>query len=97
MCNDEVNVPVKAGDLFIGDRRIMHATHANNSGEWRTCLTIAYAPLFDQLDESIKALIVGNRCLPPKGWWRQENDIDPHLKEILPVYDGDATPVTLEG
>jgi ectoine hydroxylase-related dioxygenase (phytanoyl-CoA dioxygenase family) len=95
MRSDEVSLPVKAGDLFIGDRRIMHATHANNSEEWRTCLTIAYAPLFDQLDEPVKALIVGNRCLPPKGWWQQVNGIDLRLTEILPVYDGNAKPAAI--
>lgn len=59
--NDEADVPVKAGSLFIGDRRILHATHANSSDGWRTCLTIAYAPTFAALDESIQALIVQDR------------------------------------
>lgn len=96
MRSDEVSLPVKAGDLFIGDRRIMHATHANNSEEWRTCLTIAYAPLFDRLDESVQALIVSNRCLPTKDWWKHKNDIDPHLVKILPTYSGMAAPVSIE-
>ena len=94
--DDEVDVPVKAGDLFIGDRRIMHATHANNTSEWRTCLTIAYVPLFDQLDEPIKALIVSNRCLPAKGWWNQDSDIDPKLQKILPIYNGNAEPISTQ-
>jgi len=94
---DEVDVPVVAGDLFIGDRRIMHATHANTSDAWRTCLTIAYAPLFDRLPEPIQALIVQNRCLPPKGWWHADApDIDVRLQAILPVYDGTAQPAATD-
>lgn len=94
---DEVDVQVKAGDLFIGDRRILHATHANTGKTWRTCLTIAYAPLYDELADSIKALIVQNRCLPPKGWWDKANPaIDPGLQNILPIYKGSAEPITIE-
>jgi ectoine hydroxylase-related dioxygenase (phytanoyl-CoA dioxygenase family) len=95
---DEVNVPVKAGQLFIGDRRIMHATHPNNGDTWRTCLTIAYAPLYDELDDPIKALIVQNRCLPPKGWWENPTklDIDPRLQQLLPVYRGNVAPITID-
>jgi phytanoyl-CoA hydroxylase len=91
---DETDVRVQAGDLFIGDRCILHATHANASNTWRTCITIAYAPLFDQLAESIQALIIRNRCLPPAGWWSNPaSNIDPRLAAILPIYEGAATPI----
>lgn len=94
---DEVDVPVKAGDLFIGDRRIMHATHANNSASWRTCLTIAYVPLYDQLDEQIQALIVTNRCLPPQQLIQEHSsDLDPRLSAILPIYKGAAKPISTD-
>lgn len=94
--SDEVDVPVKAGDLFIGDRRILHATHANDSEAWRTCFTIAFAPAFDNLPEPVQALIVQNQCLPPAGWWNNDNDLDPKLTAILPIYKGDAEPVATE-
>ena len=94
--DDEVDVPIRAGDLFIGDRRILHATHANVTKDWRTCLTIAYAPLFDQLADPIKALIVRNRCLPPPGWWNaSQSTIDARLRGILPIYAGGAEPIAL--
>lgn len=96
---DEVDVPVNAGDLFIGDRRILHATHENTGNTWRTCLTIAYAPNFAELPDPIKALIVQNRCLPPKGWWggkQLSKTIDPHLQAILPIYTGAASPIKVE-
>lgn len=94
---DEVDVPVKAGSLFIGDRRLLHATHANASGDWRTCLTIAYVPLFEKLEESIQALIIQNRCLPPKDWWKGSGPtIDSNLQKVLPIYRGTTKPIFTE-
>jgi ectoine hydroxylase-related dioxygenase (phytanoyl-CoA dioxygenase family) len=98
MRKDEIDVPIKAGDLFIGDRRIMHATHANKSILWRTCLTIAYAPLFDELEDPIKALIVKNRCLPSQEYIRESSDgLDQRLVSILPRYSGMAKPISTAG
>lgn len=97
--NDKVDVAVKAGDLFIGDRRILHATHPNSTDTWRTGITIAYAPNFATLPESVQALIVKNQCLPPKGWWDDKaltTIIDERLREILPVYRGTTTPANAE-
>lgn len=88
----EVDVSIHAGELFIGDRRLLHATHANTSKAWRTCLTIAYAPDFNALLEPIRALIVQNQCLPPRGWDKQSIKLDPRLRAILPIYNGTATP-----
>lgn len=97
MRDDEIDVPIKAGDLFIGDRRIMHATHTNSSDTWRTCLTIAYAPLYDQLDESIQALIVTNRCLPPQKLIQEHSEeLDPRLLNVLPTYNGTAKPISIQ-
>ncbi len=96
---DEVAVTVRAGDVFVGDRRILHATHKNASSMWRTCLTIAYAPRYSSLPEPIQALIVQNRCLPPAGWWQQPDNygIAPSLLPLLPVYTGTAGPIALSG
>jgi ectoine hydroxylase-related dioxygenase (phytanoyl-CoA dioxygenase family) len=94
--DDEVDVPVAAGSLFIGDRRILHATHPNASDTWRTCLTIAYAPLFASLPEPVKARIVQNQCLPRPGWSKQPAEIDPRLRRILPIYEGEAAPIVVE-
>lgn len=89
MRSDEVDVLIAAGDLFIGDRRILHATHANTSDTWRTALTIAYAPDFKNLPASIQALIVQNQCLPPPGWQNTaaREVIDTRLQAILPMYE----------
>ena len=35
-----VDVPVRAGDLVIGDSRMYHSAYQNNSDERRTCITM---------------------------------------------------------
>ena len=52
---DEVDVPIKAGDLLLGDARLLHATHANNSDEGRTLLTLWYQPDLKSLPERMQA------------------------------------------
>ncbi len=94
---DERALPVRAGDVFVGDRRLLHSTYANTSNQWRTAITVSYATKFDQLPESIQARIVRNPCLPPRDWpnWelQKRRQLDPGLRAILPIYQGDAVPV----
>lgn len=84
----EIDIPIRAGDLFIGDRRLLHATHPNDSEAWRTCITVSYAPDFARLPETVKELVLNNPCLPSRGWRQEEAGLDPRLVEILPVYEG---------
>jgi len=64
---DEVDVCVRAGDLVIGDHRLLHSAHANRSTERRTCLTLWFCPLYDQLPEQFQA-IYGPRRKKPAHW-----------------------------
>ncbi len=48
---EEVDVPVKAGDLVIGDSRILHASHDNDSDQERAVITLFFHPSFKQLTE----------------------------------------------
>jgi hypothetical protein len=91
---DEIDVPVSAGDLVVADRRLLHATHRNQTARWRTCLTVAVAPAFDALPEAVQARIVSNPCLPPPGWWTR-GDVDARLHPLLPRYDGHAQPISI--
>ncbi len=43
--DDEIDVPVKAGDLVIGYGNLLHASHANQSTERRTVLTMCTIPI----------------------------------------------------
>ena len=64
---DEVDVPVRAGDLVIGDHRILHSAHPNRSAERRTCLTLWFCPLYDELPEPFQA-IYGPAHEQPANW-----------------------------
>ncbi|MDP6701470.1 MAG: phytanoyl-CoA dioxygenase family protein [Candidatus Latescibacteria bacterium] len=64
---DEVDVCVRAGDLVIGDHRLLHSAHANRSTERRTCLTLWFCPLYEQLPEQFQA-IYGPRRKKPAHW-----------------------------
>ncbi|MEM7444304.1 MAG: phytanoyl-CoA dioxygenase family protein [Pseudomonadota bacterium] len=54
---DEVPVPVRAGDLVVGDARLLHAAHANTSTEERSLLTLWYHPDFANLPAGMRARI----------------------------------------
>lgn len=46
-----------AGDLLIGDARLLHAAHPNRSTERHTCLTLWHYPRYDEMSESSKAAL----------------------------------------
>jgi hypothetical protein len=81
---EAVDVPVKAGDVVIGDARVLHAAYANQTESPRTCLTIMYFPEYEQLSEptraSIAASVAGQPPMPPE------------MEPLLPVYHGAAEP-----
>lgn len=65
---DEVDVSVKAGDLVIGDSRILHAAHANESDQRRTVITLWFHPNYNELPQDLQAAFV-RRCDPvPANW-----------------------------
>src|SRR5262245_36160244 len=68
---DEVDVKVKAGDLVVGDSRILHAAHSNESGHRRTVITLWFHPNFNELPEGMRAAFV-KRCDPLPADWPPE-------------------------
>jgi ectoine hydroxylase-related dioxygenase (phytanoyl-CoA dioxygenase family) len=50
----EVDIAVRAGDLVLGDARVLHATHANRSDRHRTVITMWYIPEYDGLPDSMR-------------------------------------------
>ena len=85
---EAVDVPVRAGDLVIGDSRLLHSAHANDSAERRTVITLWYFPAFEQLPESIRAHIVIERTIDT---WPEE--ARSRIANLLPQYDGGAEPI----
>jgi len=85
---DEVDVPVRAGDLVIGDARLLHSAHPNRSTRRRTVITLWFCPTFPDMSESTQAFYSKYREKPPS-WsdeaWRT-------LAPLRCAYEGTASP-----
>jgi len=86
---DEADVPVRAGDLLVGDARLLHAAHANETDERRTLITLWYQPRFDAMPERIQAQMAAKIQHAPE-WWPAE--ARERYSALLPRYDSDAAP-----
>lgn len=91
---DEVDVCVKAGDLVIGDSRLLHSARANTTDERRTVITLWYHPLFYELPEPMQAHLgkrEGGAARRVEEWPEDAQDL---VRELLPVYEGVVEPLT---
>ena len=86
---DAVDVPVHAGDLVLGDARVLHAAHANQTDQRRTLLTLWYFGRFHSLPESLQATVAGGDPSPPT---TLEPELRRSLEPLSPRYRGTATP-----
>ena len=89
---DEVDVPVRAGDVVIGDARLLHSAHANQSDQWRTVLTIWYWANFAGLPEAAQAL-VASHVTERSDWAAWSEQSDPAVQALIPRYSGDVEPI----
>ena len=51
---EEKSVPVRVGDLAIGDSRLLHSVHVNQSSEYRNLITLWHHPNFGLLLTAIQ-------------------------------------------
>ena len=86
---DEMDVPIKAGDLLIGDARLLHAAHANQSNQRRTVITLWFQPDFCALPDRIKAQMVAKTQTVPSNWPDTAKKI---VTDLHPKYNGPAEP-----
>ena len=86
---DEADVKVKAGDLLVGDARLLHASHANNSDERRTLITLWYHPNFNDIPEELQAAFAARVDALPPEWPKDARDL---YSPLLIRYDGQAKP-----
>jgi hypothetical protein len=86
----EIDVPVKAGDLVVGDARLLHAAHANQTSQRRSLLTLWYYPDFESLPEVLRAFIARKKPLDPPDWW--EGDVGRIVEPLVAYYTGNAEP-----
>ena len=89
---DEVDVPVKAGDLVVGDARMFHATHENASGEQRTVITIWFHPFFADLQEDTRSWIHEAMHRQHESW---SADALAKIQPLIPDYRGEVEPMEM--
>ena len=54
---DEVPVPVRAGDLVIGDARLLHSAYGNQSDQERSLITLWFMPNARDLPKGMRARV----------------------------------------
>lgn len=86
----EVDVPVRAGDLLLGDSRLLHAAHANGSTEPRTLVTLWYHPAYDCLPPEIQAYFALHHGTALNGWPAEARN---RIDCALPYCDETVTPL----
>ena len=85
----EIDVPVRAGDLVIGDARLFHATHENTTREFRTLVTIWFHPQFDGLQEPTRSWIHHSFHHRHAEWPLEALD---KIRPLIPDYRGSVQP-----
>ena len=86
---DDMAVPVKAGDLVMGDARLLHGAYANQSDQWRTVITLWYHPNFDTAPERIRAHLSHTQSRVAE-WPDEARRL---VQPLVPDYDGPAEPL----
>ena len=90
--DDEVDVPLRAGDFVAGYGTVFHAAHGNASDRRRTCLTMWYYPAFPDLPERTQASVAA-----VEHGLQLSNSAPSAIADLLrPLeisYDGEAEPI----
>jgi len=88
----EKEVGVRAGELVIGDARVLHAAHANQTDTQRTVITLWYYPDFENASDPLRAAMLQK--------WQQHQQHFPTVDfakllpaSLVPQYDGKAEPL----
>ena len=85
----QIDVPIAAGDLLVGDSRVLHAPRANRTDQRRTVLTMWYLPRWDELSERMRASYAANhRAFPAEA----PRELLERLLPLSPRYSGSAAP-----
>jgi len=98
---DQVAVTVKAGDVLVGDARLIHGAFANRTNEERPLLTLWFMPHWSSMPAEMRALAY-------KGFMRGDDipsSVEPHtfldwpeplkrrIAHLLPPDDGGVAPM----
>jgi ectoine hydroxylase-related dioxygenase (phytanoyl-CoA dioxygenase family) len=86
----EVDVCVRAGDLVIGDSRLLHSARANQTDCRRTVITLWYHPVFYDLPEPMQAHLGKRDPRPVDVWPEKAREL---VDALIPRYDGPSEPL----
>ena len=86
---EDIPVPVKAGDLVIGDARLLHGAYANESDQKRTVITLWYHPEFGAAPGGIRAHL--SRKQSRVAQWPEAAQA--LVRPLVPTYDGKIEPL----
>ena len=86
---EDMAVPVRAGDLVIGDARLLHGSFPNQTGERRTVITLWYHPNFEISPPPIQSS-VSREQTHVSSWPPQARKL---VQKLVPTYEGDAEPL----
>ncbi len=82
-------VPVRAGDLVIGDARLLHGSFPNRTDERRTVITLWYHPNFEISPPPIQSS-VSREQTHVSSWPPHARKL---VQKLVPTYEGDAEPL----
>jgi ectoine hydroxylase-related dioxygenase (phytanoyl-CoA dioxygenase family) len=100
---DDVPVTVRAGDVVIGDARLLHGAYPNQSDEERTLITLWYHPHFRDQPEAMQARVAkitrregvdtdaGGEAAPfPECWPAEQAAM---VRPLVATYHGSVEPL----
>ena len=98
---DQAAVPVKAGDLLIGDARLIHGAFANRTDEERPLLTLWFMPHWSAMPPEMRALAYKGymrgddipSSVPPRTFLEWPEPLKKRIAHLLPPDDGGVPPM----
>ena len=99
---DQVAVPVKAGDLLIGDARLIHGAFANRTDEERPLLTLWFMPHWSAMPPEMRALAykgfmrgddIPSSVAKPSTFLDWPEPLRRRIAHVLPPDDGGTAPM----
>jgi hypothetical protein len=99
---DQVAVPVKAGDILIGDARLIHGAFANRTDEERPLLTLWFMPHWASMPPEMRALAyksftrgddIPSSVARPSTFLDWPEPLKRRIAHLLPPDDGGVPPM----
>jgi hypothetical protein len=99
---DQVAVPVDAGDVLIGDARLIHGAFANRTNEERPLLTLWFMPHWSSMPPAMRALAykgfmrgddIASSVEWPQTFLAWPKPLRQRIAHVLPPDDGGVAPM----